>query len=78
MTRAHIKRRPYMKDLEKKKIPPPNHRTVMNFGQKETLIKTCKCHNLKISRDLRCTPEMIELCKVEDGIECDGFGQELS
>lgn len=34
-----------------------------------------KCSNLAISTDLKCTPEMINLCEQEDGILCNGHGQ---
>ena len=35
----------------------------------------CKCHNLRLTQGLRCTPLMIEQCEVEDGAKCDGLGR---
>lgn len=33
-----------------------------------------KCHNLNIDPQLKCTPEMVDLCEQEDGVRCDGHG----
>ena len=34
-----------------------------------------KCHSLDISTNLKCMPEMIDLCEQEDGVRCNGNGE---